>query len=181
MSADLITFPRAGVTVVTLRGGVRLAIGRSGGLRVEPSDCRPTPPPEPAPAAPVTHRSGALSMPSLGTQFGPRVAGRATTLSLADLMPPPTAQTATETAPPAGKSKYLTLQEAADRARRARGTISNAISAGSLKKKAGSYKVLIEPAELDRWLDTKRPTRRQAEAAKRKQAEAAKRKPSKKK
>ena len=120
-------------------------------------------------------------MPSLGTQFGPRVAGRATTLSLADLMQAPPVQAATETVPPAVKSKYLNLQEAADRARCARGTISNAISAGSLKKKAGSYKVLIEPAELDRWLDTKRPTRRQAEGAKRKQAVGARRKPPKKK
>ncbi len=201
-AADTITFSRAGITVATLRTGVRVAAGRGGRTWIEPPACCSTAVPELASPAPV-HRVESPTMPSLGTQFGPRVAGTATEISLLDLIPaepppiPPekavemaaallgggfTSKARPEPAPVPEKPKspYLTLQEAADYSRRARGTISNAISAGDLAKKAGSYMVLISPAELERWMNTKRPTRKQAEAAKRKQAEAA-RKPAKKK
>jgi hypothetical protein len=93
--------------------------------------------------------------------------------------PSPAAEPATANRLAATKPKesaYLTVGEAADRARRAVGTIYNAISAGNLNKKLGSYLVLIAPAELERWLSTKRPTRKQAEAAKQKQADAVKKK-----
>ena len=76
---------------------------------------------------------------------------------------------------------YLTSEEAADRARFAVGTIYNAIYTGDLKKMEGSRHVRIKPAELDRWLSTRRPTRKEAQAAKRKQTDAAARKAAKKK
>ena len=82
---------------------------------------------------------------------------------------------------PTSARDYLTVEEAADRARFKIGTIYNAIYMGTLKKMAGSHQVRIKPAELDRWLAEKRPTRKEAQAAKRKQTDAAARKAAKKK
>jgi hypothetical protein len=84
-TSGITVFRNAGVTVPELPGVRPVAFGRSGSIQVPAADCRPTAPPEPAPAAPVARQLEARSVPSLGTQFGARVTGQATTLSLADL------------------------------------------------------------------------------------------------
>ncbi len=165
-------------------GQGRLAFGRSGGIWADPSDCRPTVPPEPAPP-PVARQLGALSMPSLGTQFGARVVGQATTLSLADFAPPPAHAAEpppirpdqvseiaraifegffknggllTETAPtvPLAELKFLDLDQAATYSRLKQGTISNLISAGLITKEPGSGRVVIRREVIDTYLATKR-------------------------
>jgi|GEM_PF-3763437 len=63
---------------------------------------------------------------------------------------------------PLASRDYMNLHQAAEYTGLAEGTISNAISAGKIAKKAGSRKVIIERKELDRYLDGRpqKPKRR---------------------
>ena len=132
-ASDITVFPRAGVTVVELPGVGPVAFGRSGTIQVPPAGCRSTAPPEPAPAAPVAGQMESLPMPSLGTAFGPRVAGQATTHSLADLAsasahaaePPPKSAPS----PVNSTSEFVELEEACTLSGRRPRTIRNLLYA----------------------------------------------------
>lgn len=65
-----------------------------------------------------------------------------------------------EVTPPAVPEDYFDLAGAARYTKLARGTISNAISSGEIKKEPGSRKVIIKREVLDNYLATRKKKRK---------------------